>query len=390
MPHRPSTSSSVNSGNLDSFGSPDLDRPRRSHWIAGAGLAVLVALVAACSGAPDDGSSSASALSRARWVPTNAALLVGERVRLTYDDAPSWTSTRACAGRLRPGGRIVGELLMDKYAAVASVGGYACRRNTADTDRMSVHGTGRALDVMIPTVAGAPNRAQGDKIANWLILNAQQIGVQLIIWNRSIWRSNGTNDDSYGGPSPHTDHLHVELTEEAAAHTTKWFTTTEGDAGGTDGSTTARDSGTRTPGTDSGTDTDDDAGATTEPDAAPLPPPLPPPPPPPTKDAGVKDSAPPTKPDAEAPDTTTPPDTSPSENAPGSDSAGDAPGEPNSLPTRPTRKTPTVADDEPPPDLSGCSAAPGSHAPLRSVGSGLALALGLGAWLRRRRRGSSP
>ena len=378
MQQRPRTPPSVKNSDLDCFRSSDLDRPRRSHWIAVAGLAVLVALLAACSGAPDDGSSSASALSTARFVPSSAALRVGEDVRLAYDDAPTWTNAKTCAGKLRPGGKVVGELLMDKYAAVASVGGYACRRNTADTKRMSVHGTGRALDVMIPTIAGAPDRKQGDRIANWLILNAQQIGVQLIIWNRTIWRANGTNDASYGGPIPHLDHLHVELTEEAAAHSTKWFTTTDGDddAGDPDAGSTDTDSGT-------GTGSGDDAGDTTEPDAAT----------PPPKDAGVKDSAPPTTPDSgdttTPTDTTTPPDSLPPETAPGTDSAGDAPGESNSLPTRPTRKTPSVADDEPPPDLSGCSTAPGPHAPLRSVGSGLALALGLGAWLRRRRRGSS-
>ena len=355
----------------------DLDRRRRSSWIAVAGLAVLVALVAACSGAQDDGESSTSALaSTARWVPSDSALLVGEKVRLTYDDAPEWTGTKACSGKLRPGGKVVGELLMDKYAAIASVGGYSCRRNTADTKRMSVHGTGRALDVMIPVVSGQPNRKQGDKIANWLILNAQQIGVQLIIWNRTIWRSNGTNDAKYGGPIPHIDHLHVELTEEAAAHSTKWFTTTDGDddAGDPDSSTatTDTDSGTDTTDTDSGTETDDDAATEPEPDAAP----------PPAKDSGV--TPPPSTPDASAttpPDTTTPPESNPAD---GVDSAGDAPGESNSIPSRPTRKTPTVADDEPPPDLSGCSTAPGSH-PL-SLGSGLGVLLGLAAWLRRKRR----
>ncbi len=304
-------------------------------------------------------------------------MLVGETVRLTYDDAPAWTTTRACSGKLRPGGKVVGELLMDKYPAVASVGGYACRRNTADLRRMSVHGTGRALDVMIPVVSRGPNRQAGDKIANWLILNAQQIGVQLIIWNRTIWRANGTNDAKYGGPVPHIDHLHVELTEEAAAHTTKWFTTTDGDDddGDTDASTTTTDtdSGADTTDTDSGTEPDDDAGA--EPDAAP----------PPPKDAGV--TPPPSTPDASTlPPAITPPETTPPEGDPadGVDSAGDAPGESNSLPSRPTRKTPTVADDEPPPDLSGCSAAPGGH-PL-SLGAGLGLLLGLAAWRRRKRR----
>ncbi|HSO39956.1 MAG TPA: MYXO-CTERM sorting domain-containing protein [Labilithrix sp.] len=327
-----------------------------------------MALVAACSGPGDDAASSASAITSGRFVPSSAALLAGERVRLAYDDAPAWTSTKACAGKLKPGGKVLGEYLVDRFAIVSSVGGYACRRNTADLERMSVHGTGRALDVFIPTVNGTANNAQGDKVANWLILNAQKIGVQLIIWDHSIWRANGTNDATYGGPIPHIDHLHVELTNEAAAHSTRWFTTDD-DAGEPDGSTATTDAG------DTDTDTDD-AGATPEPDAAP----------PPPKDAGGKDAAAPPEPDAAPPsdDTTVPPapDADPSA---GQESAGDAPGETNSLPTRPTRKPPVV-DEEPPPDLSGCSAAPGSPAPMRSLGSGLALMLGLGAWLRRRRR----
>ena len=64
-----------------------------------------MALLAACSGAPDDGSSSASALSTARFVPSSAALRVGEDVRLAYDDAPTWTNAKTCAGKLRPGGK---------------------------------------------------------------------------------------------------------------------------------------------------------------------------------------------------------------------------------------------------------------------------------------------
>ena len=318
-----------------------------------------MALVAACSGAQDDGESSASALAgAARWVPSGSALLVGKTVRLTYDDAPGWTTTKACAGKLRPG--------LSFYRVRAGESRHFhgnCFRG---------NGTGRALDVMIPVVSGQPNRKQGDKIANWLILNAQQIGVQLIIWNRTIWRTNGTNDAKYGGPIPHIDHLHVELTEEAAAHSTKWFTTTDSDDAGDPDSTTTTDpdSGTDTTDTDSGTETDDDAGDVPEPDAAP----------PPPKDSGV--TPPPSTPDAAVtpPDTATPPENSPAD---GVDSAGDAPGESNSLPSRPTRKTPTVADDEPPPDLSGCSAAPGGR-PL-SLGSGLGLLLGLAAWRRRRR-----
>ena len=46
------------------------------------------------------------------------------------------------------------------------------------------------------------------------IVNAQTIGVQLIIWNRVVWRANGSNEKGYGGPHPHNDHIHVEITNE--------------------------------------------------------------------------------------------------------------------------------------------------------------------------------
>ena len=212
---------------------PSLDRTTAQSWIALVALSVLVALVAACSGPGEDGaSSSESALAQqGRWtLPANIAT-VGKIVRLTYDDAPKWTGTAACAGKLKTGGKKLGDYLVDKFDVVTSVGGYACRRNTADTSRMSVHGTGRALDVFVPRTGGAADNGQGDKVANWLVLNAQRIGVQLVIWARTIWRSNGSNDGAYGGPHPHDDHLHVELTNAGGAASTPWFANpTDGDA----------------------------------------------------------------------------------------------------------------------------------------------------------------
>ena len=49
--------------------------------------------------------------------------------------------------------------------------------NTANAREMSVHGTGRAIDVMIPPVRrGVANAAVGDPIAHWLIRNASDVG----------------------------------------------------------------------------------------------------------------------------------------------------------------------------------------------------------------------
>ena len=293
---------------------------------------------------------------------------------MTYDDAPKWTGSAACGGKLLPGGHKLGEYLLTHFAVVTSVGGYACRRNTADSSRMSVHGTGRALDVFIPTASGSADNGQGDKVANWLVTHAQQIGVQLVIWDRSIWRANGTNDSAYGGPNPHVDHIHVEITTEAAALGTPWFAnmtddtesdaSTTADAGTTRTDAAAHDSGTTT--VDAGDyqgdaatgDPADDDHIHDEPDAA---------------DAATA------TPDAatKAPSTGSPAD--------GLGSAGDAPGETNSLPDVPvSKKRPSATTDDEPTPNAGCSASP--RGPVGSFSGTLGLALAVAALLRRKRR----
>ncbi|MEZ4464481.1 MAG: hypothetical protein R3F43_08225 [bacterium] len=62
--------------------------------------------------------------------------------------------------------------------------GYACRQIRGSSG-MSVHGTGRALDIFVPLSGGAADNDLGDPIANWLVEHAE-IGVQLI-WDRTIW-----------------------------------------------------------------------------------------------------------------------------------------------------------------------------------------------------------
>ena len=355
-----------------------LDLAGARSWIALVGLTVFVAIAAACSAPSESSESSESALAEGgRWALPSEVLEAGATARVTYDEAPKWTGSAACSGKLKAGGHKLGEYLLDHFAVVTSVGGYACRRNTADSSRMSVHGTGRALDVFIPTVSGSADNGRGDKVANWLVMHAQQIGVQLVIWDRTIWRANGTNDRVYGGPHPHDDHLHVELTNEAAVLGTPWFANMTDDA---DASTTTGDGGR--PSTDGGSPRADaathDSGTTTvdagdyQGDAA-------------TGDPADDDTI-HDEPDA-APDAAT--TTTPSTGAPsdGLESAGDAPGETNSLPDVPVnnRKKTATADDEPTPN-AGCSAAPRAPTPLGSMGVSVMAAVALAAFIRRKRR----
>ena len=372
---------------------PDLDRRTAQSWIALVALALFVALAAACSSTGEDSASSESAIAaQGRWKLPATVLATGAKVRVTYDEAPKWTGTAACSGRLKLGGQKLGEYLIDRFAVVSSVGGYSCRKNTADSSRMSVHGTGRALDVFVPKTGGAADNGQGDKVANWLVVNAQRIGVQLVIWDRTIWRANGKNDGAYSGPHPHDDHLHVELSTAAGLATTPWFKDMTDDA----------DASTADGGDDDDASTTTDGGrADATPDASA---------PDGATDAGKKDAS-PVDPadddhadgDAAAPPgsgtgtgtgtgtgETEPPASDRGDPSDGLESAGDAPGETSSLPDSPkSSRKPAATEDEEPIPTDGCSAAPRSPTrgpdPAGALGGALAIAIGLAAWLRRKR-----
>lgn len=114
-----------------------------------------------------------------------------------------------CSDGLKPGTKALGDAIEEKFGT--SYGGYACRANTANPGQLSIHAVGRALDI---TVSGA----KGTQIANYLVENASALGIQLVIWNRGIWQigESGGRSKPYGGPHPHTDHVHAEVNRETA------------------------------------------------------------------------------------------------------------------------------------------------------------------------------
>ena len=346
---------------------------------------VGVGLIAACSALPgedQEASSDAIAVS-GRWKLPDGVATAGVRANLHYDGAPGWNA-RACSGKLKTGADRLGDYLQDQFSAISSVGGYACRQNTANRTMMSVHGTGRALDVFIPKAGGSADNGKGDAVANWLVMNAEKIGVQLVIWDRTVWQANGKGDKAYTGPHPHDDHLHVELTIPAAAMQTPWFRElTNGDAGPID----------LEPDTD--TDTEDAEPAPPRTDAGSRTPPPPAPDPEPDEPPGPDEPGPPPDP-TPPPGSEPPPDTTAPSDSTSSTGSNDVPAQASDEPLPedepaegqsegPTKKRSTSKRarnmDEVP--SSGCSAAPGT--PGTSFAIPLALVVA-GALVRRRRR----
>lgn len=75
-----------------------------------------------------------------------------------------------------------------------------------------LHEEGRAGDVMTRDVA------LGTEIADWLVSNAEALGVQLVIWRRTLWvtdLSRGARFSAYTGAEDHADHIHVEVSPSA-------------------------------------------------------------------------------------------------------------------------------------------------------------------------------
>lgn len=178
-----------------------------------------------------------------RYIPPSNVVARGRSQNVPYNGAPSWNRNN-CSGSFKSGARELADFLVDTFPGARSYGGYACRQNTANRSKMSVHGTGRAIDLFVPLHRGQADNDLGDPIANWLIENAEAVGVQYFIWDRTSWNASrgGDKHRSYGGPHPHHDHLHIELSTAGANKQTSWFrdrgTATDPDSSGGSSSAT--------------------------------------------------------------------------------------------------------------------------------------------------------
>ena len=192
------------------------------------GAAALALLVAACGGSDSDGGElgeiDGELAHPGPWQIPADTLAIGDGQYVEYTGAGPWPGN--CAPGITSGSQIIADYLEANFPQISSIGGYSCRAINGDPTRMSVHGTGRALDIFIPLDGGEADNDLGDPIGNWLIENAEVIGIQYIIWDLWTWnasKSPGSKDKSYGGAHPHDDHLHVEVSVESSVKDMPWF-----------------------------------------------------------------------------------------------------------------------------------------------------------------------
>ncbi len=212
--------------------------PHRSRWLA---AAALLLATAGCVGEPLGVSQEALAVPGA-WDPPARTRAISDPQRVEVTEPPAvlplgrctstdpWEGTcshPACT-RAHPGTTELDAYIRATWPHVRAGGTYSCRRNSnpSSTEYLSVHSVGRAIDLMITEVGGDADNSAGDPVANWLIENAEYIGVQRVIWDGIYWNGSRRNDHFRpitGSASRHTNHIHVELSEEGAARLTRFF-----------------------------------------------------------------------------------------------------------------------------------------------------------------------
>lgn len=166
-----------------------------------------------------------------RWHLPPSVKNAGEHQHIDRDGAGGTCTSGATRGAVEFGDRIRDRFghLMNLGVTGEGIQIYNCR-SVRGGSNTSVHGVGRAVDIFIPldnSEYNGANNAKGDVIANWLVENAEHIGIQYIIWDRTQWRgyASGTHDSCYSDPNKHDhhNHIHVELTHEAANMQTPYF-----------------------------------------------------------------------------------------------------------------------------------------------------------------------
>lgn len=128
-----------------------------------------------------------------------------------FDLTPDRSHLPCLAPNYRPGTVALLNVLTRRHPRGRSRGIFNCRpvRGGASLSR---HATSTALD----WDPGNDSDPEGYALAQALVSRARQLGIQRIIWDGRIWEHASGWQAFRGSAGPHHDHLHIELTDEAA------------------------------------------------------------------------------------------------------------------------------------------------------------------------------
>jgi Bacterial SH3 domain len=114
-----------------------------------------------------------------------------------------------------PGARSLMAYCLARWGFASSLGIFAVRNVVGGTD-LSHHAEGRALDIGIPMPG--PSKAdhpKGMQVVDALGPVGQRLGIDHLIFDRTIWSGRAPDGRPYTGQNPHYDHVHLGLTRNA-------------------------------------------------------------------------------------------------------------------------------------------------------------------------------
>ena len=126
----------------------------------------------------------------------------------------NWEGAKKCESGPQAGTTALLNWMRANYPVGWSGGIFNCR-TVRGSSQPSIHGEGRALDWMMPVVNGR-GHPNGHDAVKRLASKGREIGIQCIIFDRTIWSARSPNGRAYTGVHPHFDHLHIEQTRQSA------------------------------------------------------------------------------------------------------------------------------------------------------------------------------
>lgn len=127
-----------------------------------------------------------------------------------------WERATECTSGPAPGARALMTGCLEAFGdqGATNLGIFNCRDVRGEPGTLSCHSEGRACDVGFPTIDGRANPA-GHQLVGLLLEDPGRLGLQAIIYDRTIYSARSPEGRPYTGASPHYDHVHIELTRQA-------------------------------------------------------------------------------------------------------------------------------------------------------------------------------
>lgn len=132
----------------------------------------------------------------------------------------AWYPAERCTDGPEPGAKALMAYVLETFPEARNLGIYNCRTVRGGTTT-SPHGEGRADDFGFPLDSDGTGSKYGHALVDALLeAGPSKLGIQAIIYDRTIWSAKSPEGRPYTGTHPHYDHVHVEMTREAAAAVT--------------------------------------------------------------------------------------------------------------------------------------------------------------------------